>query len=111
MPDEQRELFAFNIYGDSAPSPLARGSDPVESHLAAEGIAESIGQLQAWAVECVTQSPGKTAMELARIYCGDDPRRIGRRLGECVKRGLIAKGSSRECSITKRVAATWLPVK
>lgn len=105
----QGSLFSENAY-ESAPATLARAEDPVESKLAAAQVAPTVGEKQAWTAECVRQSPGRTAMELARLYCPDDPRRIGRRLGECVKRGLVKHGEARPCSITKKRAMTWLPV-
>ena len=107
--DEQKSLFQTDAYGDTKPAPLARDADPVESKIAAAQIQESLGDLQAWAAECVKKSPGKTAMELAQLYCITDPRKIGRRLGECEKLGLVKRGEARECSITRRMAATWQP--
>lgn len=90
---------------------LARGSDPQTSHLAAASISEALPNLQRWAVECVTATPGKTAMELARLHCPMDPRRIGRRLNECEALGTLRRGAKRPCDITKRQAETWWPVE
>ena len=107
--DSQRSLFATGAYGHQEPAPLARSEDPIESKLAASQIEETVADLQAWAVQCVKDHPGKTAMELSVLYEQTDSRKIGRRLGECEKLGLIRRGESRECSITKRRAATWVP--
>ena len=85
---------------------LARKDGPETSRLAAEAIAGSVGELQRWAVRCVTESPGLTARELAQRYCPSDPRRIGRRLGEAAVAGLLRRGPARVCMVSGHKADT-----
>ena len=91
------------------PRTLARRTDPETSRQAADEIAGAVAALQWWAVVCVRMSPGKTQRELGAIYCPDDLRKIGRRLGEAAKKGLLRRGPVRKCSITGRNAETWYP--
>lgn len=102
----------FPDFDTTEPDPrhLARASDPETSHEAAQAIVASVGELQRWAAECVAKSPGKTARELAAIYCPQDPKRIDRRLGECEKLGMVRRGEVRKCNRSGRSAATWWPV-
>jgi hypothetical protein len=97
----------------AAPEPhtLARAGDPETSKQAAAEIAPLVNELQQWAAECVKKSPGKTQRELAAIYCPDEPRRIGRRLSECAKLGLVRRGEKRKCSRSGKNAETWWPVE
>jgi hypothetical protein len=98
-----------NAYGDVAP--LARATDPPESHAAAEEIAPKVSAHRTFAVECVRKCPGKTARELGEMFCPDEPGRIWKRVGECAKLGLLRRGESRPCSITGKKAATWFVVE
>lgn len=95
-----------NAYGGA----LARQSDPATSHEAAQAIRPHLADLHKWAVECVRKSPGLTQAELAVLYCATDPRKIGRRLSECEKMGVLRRGPVRACSQTGRSATTWWPV-
>lgn len=88
---------------------LARRNDPLTSKIAGHEIVPSVADLHKWAAECVERSPGLTQRELGVKYCPDDLRRIGRRLNECEKLGLVRRGQTRACSISKRRADTWWP--
>ena len=90
---------------------LARSTDPDTSKEAGEAIQSHLPRLHAWTVECVTKKPGLTQAELGAIFCALDPRKIGRRLPECVRKGLIKVGPIRKCTITKRSAQTYEPVE
>lgn len=103
MKDTQPSLFVPDQYGGA----LARATDPQTSKDAAEAIRGELAELHRWTVECVTKSPGLTQAELAEIYCATDPRRIGRRLSELVKLGLLRVGETRKCTRTGRAAQTW----
>jgi hypothetical protein len=105
---EQRSLFSRDVYGGYTASDLSRSDDGMESKAAASRIAEKLSSEQAWCVQCVRERPNLTAMELAQIFCPKDPRRIGRRLGECDELGKLRRGQSRSCTITGRLAATWV---
>jgi hypothetical protein len=94
---------------ECAPNKLARASDPQTSQDAGAAILPRVAELQQWAAECVTASPGLTQRELGKRYCADDPRRIGRRLNECADLGLVCRGEARVCSISGRKAETWWP--
>jgi hypothetical protein len=92
-------------------TPLFRATDPETSRLAAAEIADHLPELHAWALDCVRESPGLTQRELGAKYCPEDLRKIGRRLGELVRRGLLREGDARSCSITGRAAGTYWPVE
>lgn len=97
-------------YDDDRPTeaiPLARGTDPQESHDAAAEIAPRLGELQADVRELVRIYPGRTVSELSMIDHDRDPRRIGRRMVELERLGLIHRGEARICKVTGYRAATW----
>ena len=91
------------------PKALARAGDPETSRRAAASVADAVGVIQRWAAECVAKTPGKTARELAEVYCPTDPRKIGRRLPECVEAGTVRRGEPRKCAVSGKKAATWFP--
>lgn len=93
------------------PTTLARTTDPETSHEAAEFIVPKVNRLQTWAAMCVRERPGLTSAELAREYCPLDPRRIGRRLAECERFGMVRRGEARKCTVSGRNAATWYPTE
>jgi hypothetical protein len=105
---QQQSLF--DEPEDDAPNALARSSDPATSQDAGVAIAPYVADLQVWTGDCVRKSPGLTARELAQIYCPTDPRKLGRRLAECERLGLVRRGEARACSVSGRHAETWLPV-
>lgn len=96
-----------DLFGD--PKPLARRNDPVESKQAAEYIVSRVGYLQGEVMALVRRHPGQTVNELSELFHQRDPRRIGRRLPELLRLGCVTKGTSRPCTITGRMAATWMP--
>jgi hypothetical protein len=91
--------------------PLARATDPPTSQLAAEEIVPNLAALHRWAAECVAQRPGRTQRELGAEFCPLDLRKIGRRLNELAKAGVLKRGPVRKCSISGRPAETWYPVQ
>lgn len=95
---------------DTEPIRLARTTDPETSKLAAVEAAESAAELQQWAADCVAESPGCTQRELGMRYCSTDPRKIGRRLNECDRRGMVRRGPKRACKVSGRQAETWWPI-
>ncbi len=86
-----------------------RNTDPSPSHQAAVLIVPHLSKLHRWAASCVRINPGFTARELAEKYCPTDPRKIGRRLIECVKLGMIETGPLRKCRVSGRTVTTWNP--
>lgn len=99
---EQQDLFGM-------PPILARPADPVTSYQAAQAILKDLPRLIEWTASCVRQTPGLTQRELGARHCPEDLRKIGRRLAECARRGVVRRGMSRKCSITGRQAETWWP--
>jgi hypothetical protein len=92
------------------PKKLSRRTDPQTSHDAAEAIVGKLKGLHQWVLSAVIEHPGKTCKELSKIYKLDDNRKVGRRLSELEKRGLIKTGEDRPCSITGFKVQTWWPV-
>ena len=88
--------------------PLARSSDPVTSHLAAEKFTKS-GKRQSqkqMVLDAVRSFPGRTSAELANLM------RVSRylparRLPDLKADGLIVVGGMRECRITGERSLTW----
>jgi len=106
-----RQSSVWRIIQREKKSHRARSTDPITSALAAEQIDDVVAELQAWAAACVRQTPGRTQRELGVLYCPTDPRRIGRRLAEIEKLGLVRRGDVRPCTISGRSAETWFPVE
>lgn len=109
----------LSLFSDDTPAyvvnakSLARAEHPSTSHEAAAIIVDSLGELHRWTVECVTLSPGLTAKELAMKYCPpEDERKIGRRLPEVERLGLIRRGAIRRCTASRSHAnaCTWFPI-
>ena len=105
------QLTLFDTEPATDARPLARASDPATSHAAAREIAGHVGALQEWAARCVRLAPGLTQRELGARFCPEDLRKIGRRLAECARLGMLRRGPARKCTITGRMAETWWPVE
>lgn len=89
---------------------IARNTDPVSSHEAAEELTDS-GKREnqnATVTELVKNHPGFTSLELSRI-CDLDRYQLARRLADC-DRLTVKKGAIRRCTIGKRSACTWYPL-
>ena len=105
----------LDLFRDFAPESadegrhLHRRADPDTSAEAAEDIVSNLAQLHQWTVACVQAAPGLTQRELGAKFCPTDPRRIGRRLNECEKAGLVRRGPARTCTVSGRQAETWFP--
>lgn len=92
-------------------NPIARNSDPVTSHLAAQEITEEgIRQTQAEIVlETIRQYPGHTSFELSRL-CSLDRYQTERRCSDLKdpKNGALVKQCEKKiCDISGRLAVTW----
>jgi hypothetical protein len=90
--------------------PLARATDPPQSHEAADAIRPHLADLQARTLEAIRAHPGHTSTELARLYGFADPRVFNRRASELHKAGLIVARNVRRCTVTGRNAAEWVAV-
>lgn len=88
--------------------PRARRSDPITSKLAAHGVRRKAEAQQQMVLRAVRERPGHTSLELVE-WTGLDRHTIARRLPEIEKRGLIRRGSVRECRCGHRPALTWYP--
>ena len=89
-------------------SPVARTTDPKQSHLAAAEVTASgrrEGQLLA-VLALVKKFPRSTSLELSR-HSSLDRYMVARRLPELEKAGLVAKRAVRECHVGHRPATTW----
>lgn len=92
-------------------TPIARANDPESSHCAGEEITASGRRQQqiAMTISVVRKHPGHTSMELSEIT-GVCRFVLARRLPEAVTAGAVVKGIQRPCSVTGKLALTWLPV-
>ena len=88
--------------------PLARASDPKTSHEAADKLIESgrHRKLLERVVDLVRRFPNCTTRELG-TKSDLSEHDIGRRVGEAATMGLVIRGDPRECTVTRRNAATW----
>lgn len=96
---------------DFLPAAAATG-DPVTSFEAArelERSGERKRQVQE-AAAAVRRFPGMTSLELAGVT-GIDRHRLGRRLPDAEKLGLVRQGEARPCAMAggRRRAVTWWP--
>lgn len=91
-------------------SPIARNTDPLTSHEAAEAITMSGARAaqQAITAKAVEQYPGLTSLELSR-RSRIDRYTLARRLSECEEHGQVRRGQARKCAISGRTAHTWYP--
>lgn len=90
---------------------LARNSDPITSHMAAEHvIASGLNKRQAAQVlAALREHPGCTSFELAR-HMGVERAVTGRRLSELKARGDVENCQPKLCNIIHRKALTWRAV-
>ncbi len=98
----QRSLF------DTPPSPRARATDNLTSHLAANKARGRAARQRETILAWVTAHPGRTAAEIAK---GVEMERHApsRRLPELRELGLVVNGPVRECRVMKSKAMTWKP--
>lgn len=88
-------------------TPIARKSDGVTSHAAANEVTRS-GQRarqQHAVLTLVRRYPNHTSNELSRY--GVDRYAIARRLPELEAAGLIERGHPRRCEVSGKLATTW----
>ena len=90
---------------------LVRHGHPDTSREAAETFAPKQRQSQMRALGYVSENPGSTANELAKVAGDRDIRKIGRRLPELERFGLVRRGEPRPCKVTNRNASTWYPAE
>ena len=90
--------------------PMARASDPVTSHAAADRATDSglIKTQRAAVLRQVRLTPGSTASEIARAIGHATNHVSCRRLPELETKGLVKRGAPRVCRVTGYRAATWL---
>ena len=89
---------------------IARKSDPVESHLAAEEITISgyRQKMACIALKLVIDNPGLTSNELEKLS-GFTDGKIRKRLPELERDGLVKRGESRRSTVSNKVCCTWWP--
>ena len=101
----QMPLFA----GGLSHMPIARNTDPISSHMAAQALTLSgaRGRQQRIALRAVIEHPGMTSRELAAL-CSLDRYQMARRLPELEEAELVAKGPVRQCQAGGRPSVVWL---
>jgi len=102
--------ISYKIIVDAVSKTMARKCHPSTSAEAAVYFAPKRRGSQLRALGFVSNNPGKTANELALIAEDRDSRKIGRRLPELEKEGLVTRGGPRECQVTGRNATIWFTV-
>jgi len=88
-------------------TPAARRTDPESSHRVAEQHTRSgrRASQQDQAHAAVRAAPGRTSFELAL-----DRYMLARRLPECETAGRVRRSTMRICTVTGRLAMTWVPL-
>lgn len=104
----QADLFACAGGAGANARALARRTDPQESRAAALDIAPRVNQVQRDVLAMVRKHPGCTVSELASYFGARDPRRIGRRLPELERKGLVVRELGQPCTVTGESAARWM---
>lgn len=89
-------------------TPVARGTDPASSHMAAREITASgaRGSQARIALDVVMENPHRTSFELSEA-CYLDRYQVARRLPELEEAGFVEKGIIRRCRVSGRHAVTW----
>lgn len=111
MPD----LFdgpGYGPYGDYTPAKeLSRSEDPDTSKQAAEEIVldGTQARMMVLALDTLRANPRLTSKELEAKAGGSDGS-IRKRLNDLRKMGYATNGPERVCTISGRMAQTWLPV-
>jgi predicted HTH transcriptional regulator len=105
MPELQTTLWG------TEPQAVARRSDPVTSHEAAErvnrnGTAKTHAEIVLAAIRDI---PGRTSAELA-VATGLDRHEAARRCADLKRDGTARQGEPRKCSVNKTSAQTWFPI-
>lgn len=92
-------------------APLARSTDPVTSHIAADRLRKSgsIAPQVAETIAAVRAFPGRTTHELS-VDARMDRYVLAKRVSVAERMGLIQRGAKRPCSITGFPAEPWSPV-
>jgi len=90
--------ISYKIIVDAVSKTMARKCHPSTSAEAAVYFAPKRRGSQLRALGFVSNNPGKTA------------NKIGRRLPELEKEGLVTRGGPRECQVTGRNATIWFTV-
>lgn len=111
---KQIPLFGEHVSpADSAcPAALARNSDPLSSHLAAEEVTASgrrdsqKREILDWLRHHHHLRGAVTSMELAHS-AGIDRYVVARRLSDLEHDGLVVRGPMRVCATSGRMAITW----
>jgi hypothetical protein len=87
---------------------IARTSDPITSHMAAQDVTDSgaRGCHIARVTDAVQRAPGRTSAELA-IICGLERHEAARRTSDAERVGAIRKGEPVKCTVSGRLAVTW----
>lgn len=107
---ECKRVIPYSELLKAAAQPRVRREHPMTSELAARAKVPHLREAQDRALGFVSDYPGRTAQELAKIAGDNGSRTIGRRLPELERKGLIERGAARQCAITGRLATTWVPV-
>ena len=87
--------------------PLARRTDPPQSHRAAEEIEPELTGLRLQTLRWIADHPGLTLREIADEENLRDPRTANRRAPEIREHGLVRALPTRPCSATNRHAAPY----
>lgn len=92
----------------SMQSQIARNTDPISSHEAAERIIANgmRGSHQRIVFNAVLENPDKTSRELSEL-CPLERHAVARRLPDLEDSGYIVKSGLRICSFGKKRAVTW----
>ena len=89
-------------------TPIARNTDPLTSHLAADHLVASgaLSAQQSLAFKAVEQYRGLTSLEIAdkSTLCRF---MLAKRLPELERTHQVRRGQARRCKISGRLAATW----
>lgn len=103
-------MSVHNPYGRQHVRPIARNTDPVTSHQAAQHMKDS-GKLEgqgAHVLDLVKAHPNCTAFELTD-YTELDRYQIQRRLSDLAEAGKVKASSvGRRCAKSGRSACTWV---
>ncbi len=90
-------------------TPASKAADPITSYLAEKHVncTGLRGHQQRQVAAIVKIYPGRTSAELSQLT-GLERHLIAKRLPECETAGAVCRGDHRQCTISGRLAVTWL---
>ncbi len=91
---------------------IARISDPITSHVAAESVLPKLSGRRAEFVDCLRQiGQPATAQEIAALADDRVRESVRKRAKECVRLGYVVEVGTKRCDVTGQTASVYWVAK